>query len=505
LPRACGRCRHLHRVTSNTRLGVVRLRVSLPHSIDRKDMKPSTIASLPSGSGAATTSFYALAWRWHFYSGLYVVPFLLTLAITGLVMVWFTGFQNRLGQNIHITPPAAVAPVSAQVQAALAAHPGATLKEVVTPKEADLPAWVVLGQGDTTLAVAVDPGTVAVLASVDKSRTVFAWAEKIHGTLLLGDLGDRLIEIAAGLAVVMLVTGLYLWWPRQGRRLGDALKPDHAATGRAWWKSWHASVGFYGSVVLVLFLLTGHAWTGIWGSKMVQPWSSFPAEKFEAPKSGATHASLNPAGLHEVPWGLEQTPLPQSGSSAGAAGIPAGTPVDVDSVHRLGLSLGFTGQFHVAAPQGDQGVYTLSADTMSGDLKVPTHDRTVHIDRNSGRVLADVGYADYSPMAKFMAVGIALHQGDLGWWNAALNIVFCLAIVFLCSSGIVAWWLRRPHGAGRIGAPPAQRQPGLWRTGAVVMLATGAAFPLAGAVLLSAMLIDVVLLSRLPALRKRLS
>jgi uncharacterized iron-regulated membrane protein len=468
-------------------------------------MKTSISAPASAGTPFKATSFYALAWRWHFYSGLYVVPFLLMLAVTGLVMVYFTGFQNRLGQNIHVNPSAPPVPVSAQVQSVLAAHPGATLKEYVTPKATDLPAWVVIAQGERTQAVAVDPGTGAILNSVDKDHTVFAWAEKIHGTLLLGDTGDRLIEIAAGLAVVMLVTGLYLWWPRQGTRWSAVLKPNFAATGRPLWKSLHASVGFYGSVILALFLLTGHAWTGIWGGKMVQPWSSFPADKWDAPKSDATHASLNPAGLHEVAWGLEQTPLPASGSTAGQRGIPAGMAVNLDSVHQFGTTLGFTGQFHIAAPQDAKGVYTLSADTMSGDLQIPTHDRTVHVDRYSGRVLADVGFADYSPMAKFMAVGVALHQGDLGLWNALLNIVFCLAIVFLGVSGIVVWWLRRPHGAGRIGAPPAPRDAALWKTGALVMLAAAIAFPLAGAVLLGALLLDYALLSRVPALKRRVS
>ena len=30
---------------------------------------------------------YAAVWRWHFYAGLYVAPFLMLLAVTGLVML----------------------------------------------------------------------------------------------------------------------------------------------------------------------------------------------------------------------------------------------------------------------------------------------------------------------------------------------------------------------------------------------------------------------------------
>ena len=35
-------------------------------------------------------AFHAVAWRWHFYAGLYVVPFLLMLALTGAADRFFS-------------------------------------------------------------------------------------------------------------------------------------------------------------------------------------------------------------------------------------------------------------------------------------------------------------------------------------------------------------------------------------------------------------------------------
>ena len=310
-----------------------------------------------------------------------------------------------------------------------------------------------------------------------------------------------LVEIASGLAVVQLVTGFYLFWPRNGSRWSEILAPDVSTKGRKLWKTLHTSVGFYISLILIFFL--GHAWTGIWGAKIVQPWGSFPAEKYDAPKSHLNHASLNTAGLREVPWGLEQTPLPASGGSSGKAGIASGTAVNLDSVLALAKSLGFDGQFHLTPPQDDAGVYSISADTMSGDLKVPTHDRTVHIDRYTGNILADIGYADYSLMAKAMAVGIALHQGDIGVWNALLNIVLTTSIAFLCVSGIVLWWKRRPSGAVRLGAPAKPMEAKLWKGGVLVMALTGLAFPLAGIAMAVAVLVDTVLTALVPGLRAK--
>ena len=456
-------------------------------------------------SGAKLSALYFRAWRWHFYSGLFVVPFLLILAITGTVMVYYTGFQDRLGHNVHVSGQGPAMPVSAQADAVLQRYPKATVSEYVNPKADDLSSWFILSNEGSTLAVAVNPFTAQVLEAVDKDNTVYAWAAKIHRKLLLGDFGDRVVEIASGLAVVQLVTGLYLFWPRNGSRWRDVLLPDVSGRGRKLWKTLHTSVGFYISLVLAFFLLSGHAWTGIWGAKIVQPWGSFPAEKYDAPKSHLNHGSLNTAGLREVPWGLEQTPLPASGGATGKAGIAAGTEVNFDSVYALAKALGFDGQFHVAPPQDDHGVYTVSADTMSGDLKVPTHDRTVHIDRYTGNILADIGYADYSVMAKAMAVGIALHQGDIGLWNALLNLALTTSIAFLCVSGVVLWWKRRPKGMGRLGAPAMPLDARLWKGGVVAMVITGVAFPLAGAAMLVAMLAELVGARLLPSWRAMLN
>lgn len=359
---------------------------------------------------------------------------------------------------------------------------------------------------DVTDAVAVNPYTAEVLKVVNKDTTIFAWAQKIHGKLLLGDTGGYFVEVAAGLGIVMIITGLYLFWPRQTERWSEKLMPEWTATGRKWWKSLHTSLGFWMSAVLFLFLLTGLSWSGVWGGKLVQPWSTFPAAKWDAvPTSDVTHATLSSGGVHDVPWGLEQTPLPVSGSQVGTLGISAGEAVNLDGVASLAKRLGFSGQFHINVPQDAKGVYSISADTMSGDLANPFDDRFVHVDRYTGRILAQASFADYAPMAKAMAVGIALHQGDVGLWSALANVVFCVAIILLCVSGVVMWWIRRPKGSGRLVAPSSQNYSPLWKGGAVVMLLTAIAFPLTGAVLIAVLLLDWLLISRIPVLKKAVS
>ena len=399
----------------------------------------------PDASGAAApararASLYTLAWRWHAVAGLLVLPFLLSLALSGAVMVFFTGFQGRLGSTPTVETLPTAHRVSEQALAALAHVPGTRLLGYLAPRAPDRAAWFLLAQGEDTLALAVDPYRGEVLRLVDKGRTPFAWAERFHGSLLMGPFGDRLIEIAAWAALLMLLTGLVLWWPRGRQRWASRWRPDARAQGRGWWRSLHASLGLWTGLLLTGFLLTGLTWTGVTGSQWLQAWNSFPAEKwYEVPVSAPPHSSLNTAGLQEVPWGLAQSPMPQSGAAGQGAVAP-----DLDSVAALALAMGFQGQHQIALPQGERGVFTVSSDSMSGDSVDPTGDRTVHLDRYSGAVLADIRFAHYGALAKTMAVATALHQGDLGWWNALINLAVCAAVALMCAAAVRMWWWRRP-------------------------------------------------------------
>ncbi len=258
------------------------------------------------------------------------------------------------------------------------------------------------------------------------------------------------------------------------------------------------------AAVMLVFLVSGLSWAGIWGDKMVQAWSTFPAAKWDdVPLSDKTHASMNHGAEKDVPWALEKTPLPESGSLAGTAAVAA--PVTVDSVVEFARALGFNGRFQIALPSGEEGVWTVSHDSMSNDGPDPWRDRTIHVDQYTGNVLADVGYADYSTYAKAMAWGIAFHEGDMGAWNVALNTLFCLSMIFLPLSGIVMWWKRRPERAMRLGAPPRPADVPLWKGAAVVMLAVGVMFPLAGLTLLAVLAIDWLVIRNVPALKRAVS
>lgn len=460
----------------------------------------------PAQAAGLSRRFYITAWRWHFYAGLYVAPFLMMLAVTGLIMLWTATIYGRDGEKTYsVAPQASVAATSLQAEAAVREIPG-QIVQYIAPRSAEQASLFRVNQGEASFMVAVDPYKAEVLGSWERRNGLYDLADTIHGTLMIGTLGDRLIEIAAGFGIMLVVTGLYLWWPRDGRGFGSVLVPQFSAKGRQLWKSLHLSIGFYVSLLLVVFLLSGLTWAGIWGEKFTQAWSTFPAEKWDnVPLSDKTHASMNHGGIKEVPWTLEQTPMPASRSDAGVTGTPEGQPVTLDAIVTLARTLGFDQRFQLAFPGDETAVWTIARDTMSNDSANPLMDRTVHVDQYTGRILADVGFADYGVAGKAMAAGIAFHEGDMGLWNLILVTVFCVSIIFLSVSGFVMWWKRRPKGAARLVAPTVSEPGPLWKTGAIVMLAVSLLFPLSGAVLVAVLLLDLLVLRHIAPLKKALS
>ena len=226
-------------------------------------------ASPPSPGPETQSALYRAVWRWHFYAGLFVAPFAILLAITGAIYLWKPQYEAWRYRALLTAPTGAVTQ-SAEVQfaSATAAHPDATaitFTPAFTPGSTS-ETVLRLREGEKT-SVYVDPATARVTGEVRESDRFMHTVRELHGTLLAGRAGEYVVEFAASWAIVLFLTGLYLWWPRPRFTVWGFLLPRLRAKGRIFWRDLHAVPAVWLAAATLFLLSTGLLWTkaaGTW-------------------------------------------------------------------------------------------------------------------------------------------------------------------------------------------------------------------------------------------------
>ncbi|TYC49224.1 PepSY domain-containing protein [Rhodobacterales bacterium] len=435
-------------------------------------------------SRAASSALYRAVWRWHFFAGLLILPFVIILAVTGGIYL-FKDEINDAAYSQYRFVPVSDSPMLAPSEitaAALTAHPG-TLKSYGPPAAEDRSALVkIVGEDGLKDTLYVDPYTGAVLGSQWDGGAAGSPAmyvvRKLHSLEYVGWLGNRIIEGAAGWMVLLVASGIYLWLPR-GRKVGTV--SIKAKRGRPWWRDLHAVTGLYTGVFIVFLAMTGLPWSSVWGGNFYDYayqlglgmpdgyWSNKPVSS--VPVEDA---------VDRAPWIMEKQPMPLSGA---AEGVPQGLDTVVATVERLGIVPGYA----VSMPNGPEGVF--SASVYPDDI---TGERVIHLDQYTGEVLYDAGLNDLGALGWAAEWGISIHMGQaFGLANQIILLLACAAMVMLCVSAAVMWWKRRP--AGSIGAPQVPADWRIPRTLLVMGIAAGIFFPLVGLSMLVLAAIEVVI------------
>lgn len=444
-------------------------------------------ASAAAGTAApakAPSSLYRAVWRWHFYAGLLVLPFLILLAVTGGLYLFRdeidTAWHRDLKQvAVQQSPPL---PASRLIEAAVAAYPG-TAPKITLPAASDASAEVtVKTTGGERLAVYVDPYDGRVLGTLPDRGTIMWLMRRLHSLAEFGTYATAIIEIVGGWSILLVATGFYLWWPR--RQSGGVVSVRGTPGRRVFWRDLHAVTGAFAGVAIAFMALSGMPWSLVWGEK-VNEWAN--SSNYGYPPGVYVNVPMSYEHLAHVngptSWSLEQAKMPESPPPATGAAAPIGVDAAQATFDGLGVSPGYA----LSLPDGPNGVYT--AAVYPDDL---SRQRVVHLDQYTGKPLLDMSYADYGPAAKAMEWGINVHMGqEFGLANQLVLLALCLAIVLMAVSAAVMWWKRRP--AGSLGVPPAPAD-GRTMIGLIAVMAVfGVLFPLVGASLLVMVLLDLAL------------
>lgn len=421
-------------------------------------------------AASPVSDFYRAVWRWHFYAGLLVLPTLALLAITGGLYLFDEELNGVLYPRLErVEPrPAATAP-SAWVAAAERGARGRVVR-IIAPARPDQSAQLVVARPDGARRTAfVDPHEARFLGDIGEGGAAQI-IKRLHSLDLAGPAANLLVEVVAGWAIVLVATGVFLWWPR--RRGGGVLTVRGTPRKRLFWRDLHAVTGALAGVFVMFLAATGMPWSAVWGEGVQRLTSDVGLGRPAPPTLAST-------GRHEghgaergaVPWALE-------GAAPGHGGRPH--LLGVDEIVRRVDAIGLPRPYTLSLPRSPASVWTAA---YMPDVVEQT--RTVYLDPADGRVLADVRYGQFGAAAQVIEWGISVHQGrQFGPANQLLMLAACLAILLLCVSASTMWWKRRPRGG--LGVPPAPTDRRVYAGLLWIMVPLGVLYPLTGATMLLA-------------------
>ena len=431
----------------------------------------------------ASSDLYRAVWRWHFYAGLFVLPFLVTLAVTGALYLFrdeIDGFVHADLKRVEVQQGLQPVVPTVQVAAALAAHPGRALKYTDPADPGASSEITVATTSGERLAVYVNPFDGRVLGALPDRGTVMWTVRSLHSLKYFGPVARGLVEIAAGWSILLVGTGLYLWWPR-GQK-GGVVSIRATPARRVFWRDLHAVTGLLVGGFVVFLAVTGMPWSNVWGGQ-VNAWAN--GSNFGYPAGVRVAVPMSDEHVNHVAptsWSLQQAEVPLS-PAAGTGAPSIGLDHAVATFEALGLHRGYA----VNIPTTPEGVFTGSV--YPADLAA---QRVVHLDQYSGRTLLDMSYADYGPLGRWLEWGINVHLGlQFGLANRLVLLAACAGMVLLSMSAGVMWWKRRPKGS--MGTPPMPRDRRVFRGLLAILAAGGLVFPLVGASLLAMLALDATL------------
>lgn len=255
------------------------------------------------------------------------------------------------------------------------------------------------------------------------------WIYDLHRNLLAGELGNQLVGWLGVVMLLLLISGLAVWWPRQSHQR----------------ESWRKALAFKRKAAPIRRLRDWHKLSGLWSLPLLLLLTATGVLLALPPvKDSVLSTTVAPV-----------VPVPKAASVIPAAGN--GSQISITRVLAAGhkaLPDGRLAWIDVPAPGGD-GAFRLRVQ-VPGD---PSHRfpySYVFIDQYSGSVLAVQDMRDGTSASTVNAWLRPLHDASImGTPTRILGVIIGILPTILFITGLLHW--RRRVRAAR--SNPAPRQP----------------------------------------------
>ncbi|QDT49137.1 PepSY-associated TM helix [Symmachiella dynata] len=421
-------------------------------ALEREGNSQNDAAASP--KPAASGNLYANVWRWHFYAGLLTAPILWIVTITGALYVFRTELTELRDHDLlRVTPAEQRMSYEELKQVAVTAHGSSDLEALIVYPDNTRSIQFVGHHGEEGehgpeehKLIHIDPYSGTLLGTQIAEHDFFHIVLELHRNLLLGTTGRFVTELTTCWGIILLATGVFLWWPRSKKNVGVWV-PRVRGKLYAILRDWHAVTGIY--VVPLLLIVTA---TGLFFSPLM---------------GNAFNTTAKKAGH----WPIKEWFIPPQ-SKPVAEGTPVATLDEIVPTFLAQSRPNDAVRIRFAeSPEHAHRAFLIQDEDKNSY-------RSVDVDQYTGELLKVVDGSDLKFLYRVRLWAVSIHMGQIfGTPTKILALIAAVVMLALSISGLWMWWMRKPSGLTGFPRRPARSLPN-WGWGIVVLCAL--VLPVAG-------------------------
>jgi len=351
-------------------------------------------------------------WKWHVIAGLISAPFIILLAITGGIYLFKDIYEKPKYEHIITVQPQVKAFTFEEQRQVADSILGKPHNAMIVSSNDSQAVEFVSGRFGHKKSTYINPYTNKLIGRIAASDGVMYKVRKLHGELLLGTTGTLVVELIASWMVVLLITGMFVWWPARKWNLKGFFIPRFNNGKQILLRDIHAITAFWISTLLLLVLAGAFPWTDVVGAnfKKVQE--------------------------------ITNTGFPKSWMGIGLSEQTKQEVIPLDVIVRKAKELNLLGEVKIDFPKGPSGVYSVG-NTYHLDLG---QQQKYHYNQYTGELVRHQNWDEVGFLMRGRMWLMAFHQGQFGVWNWWLMLFIAIILVISSIAAILSYFSKKPKG-----------------------------------------------------------
>jgi uncharacterized iron-regulated membrane protein len=261
------------------------------------------------------------------------------------------------------------------------------------------------GGGKPSIFVYVNPYTGEVLDVYNKRESFFFKVEMLHRFLLGGQnsIGKTIIGLSTLSFLIITITGILLWWPKNKKILMRRLKFKTNGSFKRLNHDLHIVTGFYTSIFLLVIIVTGLVMAFSWVNKGI---FTLTRSSMENPEP--------PASVYQ----------------------PGNKTISIEEALK-NMDLKAVEFYNIRVPKDSSGIYTVNV-LPAGAME--NKSETYFIDQYSGAITGQLKFADKNLGQRIRSYIKPVHTGEIfGMPTKIINFILALLTFSFPITGVIMW------------------------------------------------------------------